>query len=77
MQCIITTPTKTETYSDLMSVQVPTNTGITQIKPGHAEYVANVVAGELLCVTKAGKVINITIDEGVCYVAENTVTVIV
>jgi len=77
MKCIISTSTDTKTYSNLVSVTVPTSKGIAQIKPGHAEYITNTVTGEILCVTKSQKSVKTQVQEGVCRVTDDTVIIVV
>ncbi len=77
MQCIISTPTKTETYDKIISVTLPTESGVIQIKPGHAEYITETVSGDVLCVTTTQKRIQIQVQNGICSVVNNIVTIVV
>jgi F0F1-type ATP synthase epsilon subunit len=77
MQCVITTPTNTETHADLTNVILPTESGRAQIRPGHAEYFANLTAGKLLCINKAEETTEIIIAEGICHVLNDVVTVVI
>jgi len=77
MQCIITSIEKTQTFPRLVTVTLPTKTGVVQIKKGHAEYFVEVIAGEVSCITTAGKRIDTSIEQGVCHVQDNTVTVLI
>lgn len=77
MKCVISTPVNTEIYDKLISVTIPTTTGPAQIKKGHAEYMANLISGEITCITQSQKSVQIFIQEGICRVMDDTVTVVV
>ncbi len=76
MQCVVTTAVSTDTYKELTSITVPTNSGMVQIKAGHAEYFSAVVAGELLFTNESNKTVKLAVNEGICYVLNDVVTIV-
>ena len=77
MHCIIATPTQTQNLRNIISVTIPTHIGQTQIKPGHAEYITNTVAGTLCYTNIHGKEVQIEIQKGVCHVLKDTIRIII
>jgi len=75
MRLIIATPTKTMTYEAVSSVRVPTATGAAVIRPGHAEYLTAIMTGEVLYTTADGKS-SVDVTDGVCYVYQDEVRVV-
>jgi F0F1-type ATP synthase epsilon subunit len=76
MKCIISTPVKTITYDTVTSVTLPTASGIIQIKKGHAEYIGNLVSGEVTFTNEQNKTIQFAVQEGICRVANDVVTIV-
>ncbi len=77
MKCSISSPSKTETYDDLISVTIPIENGVVQIKVGHAEYIVNTIKGEVLCINTSKKIKKLNIEEGVCRVMQDIVMIVV
>lgn len=76
MRLIIAATDKNIIHNNLVSIRIMTKSGEVQIKPGHAEYFAEVVSGEVIFITKAGDILTGAVNGGVCYVSKDEVSII-
>ena len=58
------------------SVILPASDGLLGVLPGHAPMLCAVKAGELICRSETGESERIELSDGVAYVADNRVTVL-
>ena len=76
MDCLITSPTKTDRYSNIISVVVPGLSGQMQILSNHAEAFIVLGNGYIEIESSDGKLSKLEINGGECYVQKNLVTII-
>jgi len=76
MECTITSPKKTTTYTNLLNVTLPAFKGKMQILPNHAEIFTLLVKGSVFLKTKNNQLEEIKIVSGECYVKNNVITII-
>ena len=76
MDCLITSPTKTDRYSNIISVVVPGLSGQMQILSNHAEAFVILGKGNVEIKTSDGQLNKLEINGGECYVQKNLVTII-
>jgi len=76
MRCIISPSTKIEVYNNLRSVKFFTPTGQVEIRAGHAEYFANLKAGEVVCILNNKKVSKIKVPESICHVINDEIKIV-
>ena len=77
MNCIITSPSETTTYTNLISITLPAVSGEIQIYKGHAESFIVLKKGSITLRMNDEKKINIQIADSECYIKENIVTIII
>ena len=76
INCIVTSPTKTDAYKDVLSVTLPAFSGPIEVLSNHAESFIFLQKGLISIRLLERKTESIQITGGECYVKNNVITVI-
>ena len=77
LECQILTEKKVLFSGQSQYITLPAANGMMQVLPGHAESFVVLQAGEIVVVTKIGKVRSFTVPGGLGYVRDDQVVVLI
>lgn len=76
INCVITSSVKKDIYKNIKSIKIPAFLGEMEILPSHAESFVALKKGNIVLRQLDNKEINIQIDNGICYINDNIVKII-